>query len=84
MVRFTLRPLYLPGKSSLCEFSRRLDGPQSRSGRFAEEKNLLVFELNMDMCKEWDGDFVFQFLTAVGVRIALYLYVTPCSLVDMH
>jgi len=36
---FTPLPLYLQGKSPLYPLDRRLDGPQSRSGRGDEEKN---------------------------------------------
>jgi hypothetical protein len=39
MVNFTPRPLYLQGKSPSYLLDRRLCGPQSRSGRSAEEKN---------------------------------------------
>jgi hypothetical protein len=42
MVSFTPLPLYLRGKSSRYSIDRRLDGPQSRSGRCGEEKNLAL------------------------------------------
>jgi hypothetical protein len=41
VVSFTPRTLYLWGKSLRYPLSRRQDGPQRRSGRFGEEKNLL-------------------------------------------
>jgi hypothetical protein len=40
VVNFTPRPLYPRGKSPRYPLDRRLDGPQSRSGRFGEEKIL--------------------------------------------
>jgi hypothetical protein len=40
VVSFTHRPLYLRGKSPLYPLDRRLDGPQSRSGRRGEDTNL--------------------------------------------
>jgi hypothetical protein len=39
-VSFTPRPLYPRGKSFRYPLDRRLDGPQSRSGRLEEEKIL--------------------------------------------
>jgi hypothetical protein len=39
MVSFTPRPLYTWGNRSRCPLSRKLGGPQSRSGRGGEEKN---------------------------------------------
>jgi hypothetical protein len=39
VVRFTLRPLYPQVKSLWYPLDRRLNGPQSRSGRCGEEKN---------------------------------------------
>jgi len=39
VVSFTPRPLYSQGKSLWYPLDRRLDGPQSRSGRGGEEKN---------------------------------------------
>jgi hypothetical protein len=39
VVSFTFRPLYRQGKSPRYPLDRRLGGPQSRSGRGAEEKN---------------------------------------------
>jgi hypothetical protein len=38
-VSLTLRPLYLRGKSPWYPLDKRLDEPQSRSGRGVEEKN---------------------------------------------
>jgi hypothetical protein len=40
MVSFTPRPLYCRRKSPRHPLDRRLGGPQSRSGRFWEEKIL--------------------------------------------
>jgi hypothetical protein len=40
VVNFTLRPLYPRGKSPRYPLDRKLGGPQSRSGRFGEEKIL--------------------------------------------
>jgi hypothetical protein len=40
VVSFTPRPLYPQGKSLRYPLDRRLGGPQSRSGRHGEEKNL--------------------------------------------
>jgi hypothetical protein len=40
VVNFTPRPLYPRGKSPRYPLDRRLRGPQSRSGRFGEEKIL--------------------------------------------
>jgi hypothetical protein len=42
VVSFTPLPLYLRGKSSLYPLDRRLDGPQSRSGRYGEGKDLAL------------------------------------------
>jgi hypothetical protein len=39
VLSFTPRPLHSQGKSPWYSLDRRLDGPQSRSGRSAEEKN---------------------------------------------
>jgi hypothetical protein len=39
VVSFTPRPLYSQGKSPWYPVDRRLDGPQSLSGRGGEEKN---------------------------------------------
>jgi hypothetical protein len=39
MIKFTPRPLYSQGKSPWYPLYRRLDGPQSHSGRGCEEKN---------------------------------------------
>jgi hypothetical protein len=39
VVSFTPLPLYTQGNSPWCPLHRRLDGPQSRSGRGGEEKN---------------------------------------------
>jgi hypothetical protein len=39
VISFTPRPLYLQRKSPWYPLDRRLDGPQSRSGRCGEEKN---------------------------------------------
>jgi hypothetical protein len=41
VVSFTYRPLYPRGKNPRCPLDRRLGGPQSRSGLWGEEKNLL-------------------------------------------
>jgi hypothetical protein len=41
MVNITSLPLYT-GKITLNLLNTRLDGPQSRSGRFREEKNLVA------------------------------------------
>jgi hypothetical protein len=41
VVNFTPRPLYPPGKSPRYPLDGRLGGPQSRSGRFGEEKKIL-------------------------------------------
>jgi hypothetical protein len=38
MVSFTLRPLYPRGRSSRYPLDRRLDGLQSRSGKYGEVK----------------------------------------------
>jgi hypothetical protein len=40
MVSFTPRLLYLWEKGPQCPLGRRMGGPQSRSGLFAEEENL--------------------------------------------
>jgi hypothetical protein len=40
VVSFTLRPLYILGNNLWCPLDRRLCGPQSRSGRCAEENSL--------------------------------------------
>jgi len=42
VVSFRLRLLYPRGKSPRCALSRRLGGPQSRSGRGGEEKNFVI------------------------------------------
>jgi hypothetical protein len=39
VVSFTLQPLYLQGKSPWYPLNRRLDEPQSRSGRGGEDKD---------------------------------------------
>jgi hypothetical protein len=39
VVSFTPRPLYPRGKSPRYPSDRRLGGPQSRSGRYGEDKN---------------------------------------------
>jgi hypothetical protein len=44
---FTPEPLYPRGKSFLYPLNRRLGGPQSRSGRHAEEKILAPMELEL-------------------------------------
>jgi len=36
--------LYCQGKNSQYPLNRKLDGPQSRSGQFREEKNFLLLE----------------------------------------
>jgi hypothetical protein len=46
VVSFTPRPLYSQGKSPWYPLDRRLGGPQSRSGRGGEEKNLKCFMEN--------------------------------------
>jgi hypothetical protein len=46
MVSFKLRPLYCRGKSPRYPLDRRLGGPQSRSGRCGEDKNLLRLPRN--------------------------------------
>jgi hypothetical protein len=33
---------FTPGKMPRCSLNRGLDGPQSHSGRFGEDKNLLL------------------------------------------
>jgi hypothetical protein len=43
VVNFTPRPFYSEGKSARCPFDR-LGGPQSHSGRYGEEKNLLFLQ----------------------------------------
>jgi hypothetical protein len=40
VLSFTPRPLYPGGKSSRCPLAKRLGGPQCRSGRCGEDKNL--------------------------------------------
>jgi len=40
VVSFTLRPLYSRRKSPRCPLDKKLGGPQSRSGRSGDEKNL--------------------------------------------
>jgi hypothetical protein len=40
-VSFTLLPLYSQGNSQQYPLDRRLDGPQSRSGHYGEDKNLV-------------------------------------------
>ena len=47
MVSFALCPLYLLGRTPL---NRRLDEPQSQSGCFGEEKNLLSAEIRTVGC----------------------------------
>jgi hypothetical protein len=42
VVSFTLLPLYPRGKGRRYSLDRRLGGPQSRSGRWGEEKNLAL------------------------------------------
>jgi hypothetical protein len=42
----TLRPLYPRGKSPRYELYRRLGGPQSRSGSYEVEKNILALPEN--------------------------------------
>jgi hypothetical protein len=44
VVSFTPRPLYPRGKNPLHPLHRRLSGPQSRTGRCGEEKNLTPTE----------------------------------------
>jgi hypothetical protein len=42
MASFTPRPLYSGGMSRLYSLDRKLGGPQSRPGRYREEKNLAL------------------------------------------
>jgi hypothetical protein len=42
VVSFTLQPIYFQGKSPWYPLVRRLGGPQSRSGRSGEEKNIFA------------------------------------------
>jgi hypothetical protein len=74
VVSFTLRPLYPRGKLPRYPIGRRPDGPQSRSGRYEEVRNLDL--LGSPARNQLLFKIYFGF---VGNRVSKLKVETPCT-----